>query len=121
MTESITVAIAPDAKRVRILAHSRHRFLLKAILNPLSPWSLGALPALLEALADYQLSPLDVVLCADESGTTVLSGIISVLREHGDTQWPVGLAVVRSSRKLATNWEHGFDDLRQLHVDGGCI
>lgn len=121
MTESITVAIAPDAKRVRILAQSRHQCLLKAVLKPISPWALSALPALLEALADYQSSPLDVVLCADESGTTALSGIVSVLQEHGDNQWPVGLAVVRGSRKLATNWEHGFDDLRQLHVDGGCI
>jgi hypothetical protein len=118
MTESITVAIAPEAKRVRILAHSHHQSLLQAVLKPLSPWSLRALPALLEALADYQSTPLDVVLCADESGSTALSGILTAIQAHGANKWPVGLAVVCNDRKHGANWGHRFDDLRQLHVEG---
>lgn len=118
MTESITVAVAPEAERVRILAHCRRQCLLQAVLKPLTPWSLRALPALLETLADYQSTPLDVVLCADESGTTPLSGIVSALRDYGASQWPVGLAVVRRNRNPDNNWGRQFDDLRQLHVEG---
>jgi hypothetical protein len=121
MTESITVAIAPEAERVRILAHCHQQCLLQAVLRPLTPWSLRVLPVLLKTLADYQLAQLDVVLCADESGTTALSGILSALRDYGDSQWPVGLAVVSHSRKPATKWGHRFDDLRQLQAQARSL
>jgi hypothetical protein len=119
MTESITVAIAPEAKGIRILAQRRDNPLLQALLKPVSPWALRALPALLEALADYQAMPLSVVLCADESGTSILSEALTVLQRESAGRWPVGLAVVPSRRHHRDiDWDRRFDDLRLLHIEG---
>jgi hypothetical protein len=121
MTESITVAIAPEAKGIRILAQWRSTPLLQALLKPVSPWALRALPALLEALSDYQAAPLSVVLCADESGTSILSEALAVLRRDSRSRWPVGLAVVPNGRHLDIDWDRRFDDLRRLHVEGSRV
>lgn len=118
MTESIAVMIAPQAARLRILAQQGHQELLQALIKPVSPWALRVLPALLQGLADYQAKPLSVVLCADESGTSILSETFAVLRQQDKSRWPIGLAVVPSNRRRGTDWEHQFDDLRDLHVDG---
>jgi hypothetical protein len=118
MTESITVAIAPQAKGIRILAQRRDNPLLQALLKPVSPWALRALPALLEALADYQAMPLSVVLCADESGTSILSEALTVLQRESTGRWPVGLAVVPRGRHRDIDWDRHFDDLRLLHIEG---
>lgn len=120
MTESITVVIAPEPKGIRILARKRSQVLLQALLRPVSPWTLRALPTLLEALAEFQASPLSVVLCADESGTCILSEAFSVLRRESTSQWPVGLAVVPNRRhRDTTDWDRHFVDLRRLDVERG--
>jgi hypothetical protein len=118
MTESIAVMIAPQAARLRILARKGHQELLQALIKPVSPWALRALPALLQGLADYQAKPLSVVLCADESGTSILSEAFAVLRQQSESHWPIGLAVVPRKHHQGTDWDHQFDDLRALHVDG---
>jgi hypothetical protein len=119
MTESITVVIALETTSIRILAQRRGHPLLQALFKPVSPWTLRVLPAMLESLADYQASPLCVVLCADESGTCTLSEAFSVLRRESTGRWPVGLAVLPSGPHHDADWDHHFDDLRHLHVEGG--
>jgi len=118
MTESITVVIALETTSIRILAQRRGQPLLQALFKPVSSWTLRVLPALLESLADYQASPLCVVLCADESGTCSLSEAFSVLRRESTDRRPLGLAVVPSGHRRDADWDHHFDDLRQLHVQG---
>lgn len=118
MTESIDVMIAPQATRLRILAHKGPEELLQALIKPVSPWALRALPALLQGLSDYQATPPSVVLCADESGTSILSEAFAVPRQESESRWPIGLAVVPSKRHLGTDWDRQFDDLRALHIEG---
>jgi hypothetical protein len=118
MTESIAVMIAPQATRLRILAQRGRQELLQALIKPMSPWALRALPALLQGLSDYQAKPLSVVLCADESGASILSEAFAVLRQQSESRWPVGMAVVPSKHHHATDWDRQFDDLRALHLEG---
>ncbi|GEM_PF-3418619 len=116
MTKSITVMIAPQAQRLRILAHSGPQRLLQAQMTPMNPWALRAVPALLQGLCDYQAKPLCVVLCADESGTGTVSDTGCLLGQQ--SHWPVGLAVVPSVHHRVTDWDRQFQDLRALHVEG---
>ena len=116
MTESITVMIAPQAQRLRILAYSGLQRLLQTQMTPMSPWALRAVPALLGGLCDYEAKPLCVVLCADESGTCTVSDTLCMLGQQ--SRWPVGLAVVPSSHHPVTDWDRQFQDLRALHVEG---
>lgn len=118
MTESIDVMIAPQATRLRILAHKGPEELLQALIKPVSPWALRAIPALLQGLSDYQAKPLSVVLCADDSGTSILSEPFAVLRQQSTSPWPVGLAVVPSAPHHGADWDREFDDLRALHIEG---
>ena len=117
MTESMTVMIAPQATRLRIVAHSGRKRLLQALMTPLSPWTLRAVPALLRGLSEYQARPLCVVLCADESGTCTVSDMLRVLQQS-TTEWPIGLAVAPSRPHHDADWNRQFDDLQQLHVEG---
>ena len=119
MTQSIVVTIVPQPARLRILAHSGSQRLLQAQLTPMSPWARRAVPALLQGLSDYQAKPLCIVLCADESGTCMLSDAFSVLGQQGRSHWTVGLAVVPRSHHCVTDWDRDFDDLRELHIEGG--
>jgi hypothetical protein len=119
MTESIMVAIAPEPKRVRILAQLRDQQLLQAILKLPTPLALRSLPLLLEALAGCQAMPLSVVLCADESGTSSLSAMFDILQRTRANPWPVGLAVVPTKHRREADFSRHFDDLRQLCCGGG--
>ena len=119
MTESIAVMISPQAARLRILAQQGQKELLQALIKPMSPWALRALPGLLLSLSEYQAKPLSVVLCADESGASTLSEAFAVLRQQSENLWPVGMAVVPRKRHYGTDWDRQFDDLRSLHIEGG--
>lgn len=121
MTKSIAVMIASQAARLRILAQKGHQELLQALIKPVSHWVLRALPALLQGLADYQAKPLSVVLCADESGSSILSEAFAVHRQASESRWPIGLAVVARRHHQGTDWDRLFDDLRALHVDGRLV
>ncbi len=86
------VAIHPQPHQTRILAitPAQHRLLLARL--PPCPWSRTALPSLLQALAQWQPTPLRVVLVAggpvSGSGTSPwadfdkepLSGLYTVVR-----------------------------------------
>lgn len=118
MTESITVMIAPQAHRLRILAHSGPERLLQAQMTPMSPWALRAVPALLRSLSDYQAKPLCAVLCADESGTCTVSDTFDMLGQQSASHWSIGLAVVPRSHHRVTDWDRQFQDLQSLHLEG---
>jgi hypothetical protein len=109
MTESIAVTIAPQATCLRILAHRGRQKRLQTLNTPLSPWTLQAVPTLLQGLSDYQAKPLCVVLCADESGTGMLSEALSVLRQQNTSEWPIGLAVLASSHPHGADWDRDLD------------
>jgi hypothetical protein len=117
MTKSIVVTLEPQPARLRLLTHSGSQSLLQAQLTPMSPWA--AVPALLQGLSDYQAKPHCIVLCADESGTCMLSDAFSVLGQQGRSHWPVELAVVPRSRHRVIDCNRDFDDLRELHIEGG--
>jgi len=118
MTQAITVTIAPEPRRVRILAQTPQHRVLQAILSPISTRQGRALPLLLEALSACQPDALSVVLCADESGTGLLSETFGVLADAGTSRWSLGLAVVAGRRRCGADWRHAFDDLGQLQSGG---
>ncbi|MBN2191413.1 MAG: hypothetical protein JW751_01245, partial [Polyangiaceae bacterium] len=61
----ITVTLAPEATRVRVLATSPAGELLRAVLGPATATHPRAAATLLEGLALWYQQPLSVVLCAD--------------------------------------------------------
>lgn len=115
---AMSVTIASDPKRIRILAQTPQRRVLQAILSPSSRGS-RALPLLLGALSEGQPEPLSVVLCADESGTGTLSETFGALAAVEGARWSLGLAVVRGAGRYGADWLHAFDDLSGLHHEGG--
>ena len=114
----ISVTIASDPKRFRILAQTPQRRVLQAVLSPNHHGS-RALRLLLGALSEGQPEPISVVLCADESGTGTLSETFGALAAVGGARWRLGLAVVRGADRYGADWTHAFDDLSELHHEGG--
>lgn len=119
--DRITVTIAPERDRVRMLVRTEERDLLKAVLGPASTTHPRAAATMLEGLALWHQRPLSVVLCADE-------------REHGSAlelcdalgfgrrtlHYEVGIALHQVSRRGGRNHRGlgDFRDLRQLGIPG---
>jgi hypothetical protein len=121
--ERIQVTIAPEPERVRIVATTTERDLLKAVLGPARYCHPRAAATLLEGLALWYQSPLSVVLCVDEADPSSASDLydglglgldLSARRLH----YEVGVAVhrrpVRRRERLIGLGD--FRDLRQLRL-----
>lgn len=108
----ITVAIAPERGRTRILASRGPQELMRAILGPPAETHPRAATTLLEGLALWHHEALDVVLCVGDSSSGSELGLFDAL-EFGvrNVHFEVGVALddVRRGRSLG-----GLGDFRVL-------
>lgn len=123
--ERIQVTIAPERERVRMVATTAERDLLKAVLGPVRHCHPRAATTLLEGLSLWYQSPLSVVLCVDEadpsSAFELYEGLgleleLSARRLH----YEVGVAVHRrpARRRERLSGLGDFRDLRQMRLPG---
>jgi hypothetical protein len=117
--ETITVMVAPERDRVRILATTPTQDVLKAVLGPPSQAHPRAAATLLEGLALWHQRPLSVVLSADDSDDGSALGICDALGYGRSLHYEVGLAVHvagRARRRRDLRGLGDFRDLRQLSL-----
>ena len=92
-SDTITVTIAPEPDRVRILATTPTRDLLKAFLGPPEQAHPRAAATLLEGISLWYQRPLSVVLSADGSDDGCALGLCDALGV------PDGRALLRGRRR----------------------
>jgi hypothetical protein len=92
MSEPITVMIAPEKDRVRLLATTPTHDLLQAILGPISTAHPRAASTLLEGLALWHQRPLSVVLSVDDADGGSALGLCDALGYGETLHYKVGLA-----------------------------
>ena len=123
MSDSITVMIAPEPDRVRLLATTPTHDLLQAILGPIRLAHPRAAPTLLEGLALWHQRPLSVVLSADDADGGSALGLCDALGYGRTLHYEVGLAfpdrAVRARRRRRDLRGLGsFRDMRELALWG---
>ena len=111
--ERISVIIASDPTRVRILVRGREGDLLKAVLGPLGQAHPQAARTLLEGLSLWHQQPLAVVLRVDDSFDGHALGLCDALGfGERNLHYEVGIAHQRTMRRLSGIAD--FSDLREL-------
>jgi hypothetical protein len=119
MSDKITVTIAPEPGRVRLLATAGPADLLKAVLGPASKTHPRAASTLLEGLALWHQQPLSVVLCADGLDDGSALALYDALGFGQRTlHYEVGVvsAALRGRRRRRLTGVGDFRDLRQLSL-----
>jgi len=117
--DRITVTLAPEAARVRMLASGPEGEILRAVLGPAAEAHPRAAATLLEGLALWHQRPLSVVLCADDSDDGSAMGLYDALG-YGvrALHYEVGVAL-RGPRPRRTLGGLGdFRDLRRYTLLG---
>ncbi|MGH7440671.1 MAG: hypothetical protein ACRENE_33685, partial [Polyangiaceae bacterium] len=92
-SDTITVTIAPEPDRVRILATTPTHDLLKAVLGPPEQAHPRAAATLLEGLSLWYQRPLSVVLSADGSDDGCALGLCDALGFGRTLYYEVGVAM----------------------------
>ncbi len=119
-SDTITVTIAPEPERVRILATTPTHDLLKAVLGPPQQAHPRAAATLLEGIALWYQRPLSVVLSADGSDDGCALGLCDALGFGRTLYYEVGVAVAerrgRRRRRRDLRGLGDFRDLRQLSL-----
>jgi hypothetical protein len=121
MSGSITVTIAPEPDRVRILATTPTHDLMKAVLGPTRHMHPRAAATLLEGLALWHQQPLSVVLSADGLDDGSALGLCDALGYGRSLHYEVGLAFPHAGGRRRRRELRGlgdFRDLRQLSLAG---
>ena len=123
MSDTITVTIAPEPDRVRVLATTPSHDLLQAILGPIRTAHPRAVATLLEGLALWHQRPLSVVLAADDADDGTALGLCDALGDGRTLHYEVGLAfpdrVARGRRRRRELRGLGsFRDMRELALWG---
>ena len=119
MTDTITVTIAPEPGRVRLLATSGPTDILKAMLGSAYQAHPRAAATLLEGLALWYQRPLSVVLYVDEEDNGSALELYDGLGFGQKTiHYDVGIvtAALRSRRRRTLTGVGDFRDLRQLSL-----
>lgn len=114
MTE-MTVIVAPEPHRTRLLGTIHDHEVLKAALPELSGVDPQALPVLLEALARWTRVRLSVVLVADESAGSSCGDTYEALVETPTLYYDVGVAA-REGRRRTRQTIGGVASFRDLQV-----
>jgi hypothetical protein len=111
--DRITVVMAPEPSRVRLLARRGKDDLMKAVLGPAQQAHPRAAATLLEGLALWHQQSLGVVLCADEPSAGYTLGLCNALGLGERTvHYEVGFALPGHRHTLGGVGR--FADLRQL-------
>ena len=119
MSTPISVTIAPEPGRVRLLATAGATDLLKAVLGPADKTHPRAAATLLEGLALWHQQPLSVVLCVDELDNGSALALYDALGFGQKTlHYEVGIVsgVPRGRRRGRLTGVGDFRDLRQLSL-----
>jgi hypothetical protein len=123
MSDSITVTIAAEPDKVRLLVTTPTHDILQAILGPSHQAHPRAAATLLEGLALWQQQRLSVVLSVDDKDAGSALGLCDALGYGKTLHYDVGLAfpdLVRRGRRHRRDF-HGlgsFRVLRQLALWG---
>jgi hypothetical protein len=120
MSDTITVTIAPEPDRVRILATTPTHDVLKAVLGPARQAHPRAAATLLEGIALWHQRPLSVVLSADDTADGCALGLCDALGFGRSLHYEVGLAIAEDRRLRRRRRDlrglGDFRDLRQLSL-----
>jgi hypothetical protein len=116
MSETITVTIAPEPDRVRVLATTPTHDILKAVLGPARRAHPRAAATLLEAIALWHQRPLSVVLSAADLDDGFAMGLCDALGFGRTLYYEVDVAMTerRGRRRRDLRGLGDFRDLRQL-------
>lgn len=118
MSNAITVTIAPEPDRVRILATTPTHDVLKGTLGPTSRAHPRAAATLLEGIALWHQQRLSVVLSADDLDDGRALGLCDALGFGRSLHYEVGIALAEDRRTRRRRRElrgiGDFRDLRQL-------
>ncbi|MBM3992467.1 MAG: hypothetical protein FJ298_15915 [Planctomycetes bacterium] len=124
MSYPVTVTIAPEPTRVRILATQDRHDILKAVLAPTSVAHPRAAATLLEGLSLWYQQTLGVVLCADDRVPSFGSGLCDELG-FGTRKLHFEVGIAEHARCRRRGRVHGglgdFRDLRELSVGSGWL
>ena len=119
MTDPITITIAPELERVRLLATTGPTDILKAMLGPARQAHPKAAATLLEGLALWYQRPLSVVLYVDEqdNGSSLeLYDGLGFGRETIHYNVGVVMASLQNRRRQTLAGVGDFRDLRKISL-----
>jgi hypothetical protein len=119
MHETITVTISAEIGRVRMLASTPTRDLMKAVLGPAAQAHPRAAATILEGLALWHQQPVSVVLCVDDEDECSALGLCDALGFGRTLHYEVGLAYKerrRGQRRVSPL--RGLGDFRDLRPFG---
>lgn len=113
---SITLVVAPEPTRVRLLARQHGRDVLKAVLGPAKAAHPRAAATFLEGLALWHQQSLDVVLCVDDRFDGCTLGLCDALGFGArNLHYEIGIAQLSARHRTLTGIGD-FSDLRRLDV-----
>lgn len=111
----ITVTLAPEATRVRLLATGPEGEIMRAVLAPATAMHRRAAATLLEGLSLWHQQALSVVLYADAPDAGCAMGLFDTLGFGERTlHYEVGIALRDGRRPRRLGGVADFRDLRQL-------
>ena len=113
--KDVTIIVAPESNRTRLLGTINEHEVLKAALPELTRVNPHALPALLEALARWTHTRLSVVLVVDESAGSLCGDTYEALVETPTLFYEVGVAV-RDRQRRARQTIGGVTSFRDLQI-----
>jgi hypothetical protein len=118
--DQITVTLAPEAGRVRMLVSTSSGEILRAVLGPTATMHPRAASTLLEGLALWHQQRLCVVVCADGPDAGCAMGLFDALGLGERTlHYEVGIAMRdRPARRRTLGGLGNFRDLRQVAAFG---